>query len=55
MGTINEAVLYDFSNAPAYVEAFMNNWQNLPAILAKQGLKEDDIQWFLQNCGWNNR
>ena len=55
MGTINEAVLYDFSNALAYVEAFMNNWQNLPAILAKQGLKEDDIQWFLQNCGWNNR
>ena len=54
MGTINEAVLYDYTNAAAYVEAFMNNWQNLPAILAKQGLKEDDIQWFLQNCGWNN-
>ena len=54
MGTINEAVLYDHTNAPSHVEAFMKNWQNLPFILAKQGLKEDDIQWFLQHCGWNN-
>ena len=55
MGTINEAVLYDYENAQAHVEAFMKNWDNLPQILEKQRLKEDDIKWFLQHCGWNVR
>ena len=55
MGTINEAVLYDYMNAPVHVEAFMKNWENLPQILEKQDLKETDINWFLQHCGWNVR
>ena len=55
MGTINEAILYDYMNAQAHVEAFMKNWENLPQILEKQGLKETDINWFLQHCGWNVR
>ena len=54
MGTINEAILYSYTDAPACVEAFMNNWKSLPEILKKQGLKEADIQWFLQHCGWKN-
>ena len=54
MGTINEAILYDYMNAPALVDAFMTNYNALPEILKKQGLKEADIQWFLQHCGWKN-
>ena len=54
MGTINEAVLYDYENAQAHVEAFMKNWENLPQILEKQRLKEADIKWFLQHCGWKH-
>ena len=50
-----EAILYDYMNAQAHVEAFMKNWENLPQILEKQGLKETDINWFLQHCGWNVR
>ena len=53
LGTISEAALYDTENASSIVEAFMNNYKNLPEILAKQPrLKEDDINWFLQHCGW---
>ena len=55
MGTINEAILYDHMNAPALVDAFMKNYNALPEILKKQGLKEADIQWFLQHCGWKNK
>ena len=54
MGTINEAVLYSYENAPALVDAFMQNWQKLPEILARQPrMKEADVEWFLQHCGWN--
>ena len=55
MGTINEAILYDHMNAPALVDAFMKNYNALPEILKKQGLKEADIQWLLQHCGWKNK
>ena len=54
MGTINEAILYSPENAEDLAELFLANYQHLPAILDKQpGLKEGDIQWFLENCGWN--
>ena len=54
MGTINEAILYDYMNAPALVEAFMKNWQSLPEILARQPrMEKNDIEWFLGHCGWN--
>ena len=54
MGTINEANLYDYMNAPALVEALMKNWQSLPEILARQPrMEKNDIEWFLGHCGWN--
>ena len=54
MGTINEAILYSCEDAKALTELFMTNYQNLPAILAKQPrLKDEDIKWFLEHCGWN--
>ena len=54
MGTINEAILYDYMNAPALVEAFMKNWESLPEILARQTrMEKNDIEWFLGHCGWN--
>ena len=54
MGTINEAILYDYMNAPALVEAFMKNWQSLPEILARQPrMEKNDIEWFIGHCGWN--
>ena len=54
MGTINQAILYSYMDAPALVEAFMKNWETLPEILSRQPrLKEDDARWFLQHCGWN--
>jgi alpha-glucosidase (family GH31 glycosyl hydrolase) len=54
MGTINEAILYSCEDAKALAELFMTNYQNLPSILAKQPrLKDEDIKWFLEHCGWN--
>ena len=54
MGTINEAILYDYMNASCHAEAFMKNWESLPEILKRQpAVGEDDIKWFLDHCGWN--
>ena len=54
MGTINEAILYSCEDAKALADLFMTNYQNLPSILAKQPrLKDEDIKWFLEHCGWN--
>ena len=54
MGTINEAILYDHMNAPAYVDAFMNNYRKLPEILERQpNMNKEDIGWFLTHSGWN--
>ncbi|MBQ8811865.1 MAG: DUF5110 domain-containing protein [Bacteroidales bacterium] len=54
MGTINEAIMYAPENAAELAEAFMNNYNRLPEILAQQPrIKETDIEWFLQHCGWS--
>ncbi len=54
MGTINEAILYSYTDAEALVEAFMKNWADLPQILERQPRMSDaDREWFLEHCGWN--
>ena len=53
MGTINQAIHYDCENAEELVDMFMSNYNDLPAILAKQQrITQDDVNWFLQHCGY---
>ncbi len=55
LGSINEAALYAPADAKKLAEEFMENYAKLPEILKSQnGIKEADIEWFLENCGWNN-
>jgi len=54
MGTINQAIMYAPEKAAELSEAFMKNYSSLPEILRQQpNMKESDIEWFLNHCGWN--
>jgi len=54
MGTINQAIMYAPEKAAELAEEFMSNYRNLPEILKRQpNMKESDIEWFLNHCGWN--
>ncbi len=54
LGSVNEAALYNPADAKKLAGEFMENYAKLPEILKTQnGIKEADIEWFLENCGWN--
>ncbi len=54
LGSINEAVIYSPEKAKELADKFMENYRKLPEILKTQPrINEADIEWFLQNCGWN--
>ncbi len=53
LGSVNEAALYEPENAKKFAERFMESYSRLPEILKAQPvIKENDIEWFLQHCGW---
>lgn len=52
MGTINEAIMYSPEKAEELSEQFLENYRRLPEILSRQPHLENDIEWFLQHCGW---
>lgn len=53
LGSINEIILYYPDKVIEFAYLFLESYKDLPAILKdKQGLSDDDIQWFLTHCGW---
>lgn len=52
MGSFAEAVSYAPENLPTLAGQFQESYKNLPEVLRTQGLKEADIQWFLQYIDW---
>ena len=52
MGSLSEAVLYAPDRLPALAAAFWKSYRDLPEVLKRQGLNEDNSKWFLQAVGW---
>ena len=52
MGSLNETVLYYPDEMENRVAEFWKSWSELPAVLERQGLKKEDVSWFLRNVGW---
>lgn len=53
MGSINAAVEYYPEKASTLINRFMENYRNLPEVLKKQGISDDNQKWFLQFVGWH--
>ena len=52
MGSLSEAVLYAPSEMPALVAGFWKTYRDLPEVLKRQGLNDDNTKWFLQAVRW---
>ena len=55
MGSLSEAVTYAPSEMPALIADFWKSYNELPAVLERQGIKSDLATWFLQSVCWSKR
>lgn len=55
MGSLSEAVTYAPSEMPALIADFWKSYNELPAVLERQGMKSDLVTWFLQSVCWSKR
>lgn len=55
MGSLNEAVMYAPSEMPALIDGFWKSYHELPSVLERQGLKNEQITWFLQSVCWGEK
>lgn len=55
MGSLSEAVTYAPSEMPALIADFWKSYNELPAVLERQGMKSDLATWFLQSVCWSKR
>ncbi|MCM1151002.1 MAG: glycoside hydrolase family 31 protein [Alistipes sp.] len=53
MGSLSEAVEYAPERIAQSVGDFRKAYADLPAVLKRQGLDEEEIAWFLARTGWN--
>ena len=53
MGSLAEAVTYAPASLPQAVAGFWKSYRELPEVLKRQGLNEDNTRWFLQSVGWS--
>ena len=53
MGSLNEAIIYAPAELPALVTEFWKSYNDLPEVLKRQGLNENNSKWFLQSIRWN--
>ena len=51
MGSLSESVEYDPERIPELVGSFRKAYADLPAVLGRQGLTEEEIAWFLAGIG----
>ncbi len=52
MGSLSEAVIYAPEKMAALVGEFWKSYNDLPGVLKRQGLSEDNAKWFLQAVHW---
>ncbi len=52
MESTGRAINYYPAQFKQYIEAFRNNYAQLPELLKKQRMSEEDIRWFLQSIQW---
>ena len=52
MGVLSEAVSYHPETLPTLVKAFQTSYSDLPAVLRREGLKQEDADWFLKAIHW---
>lgn len=52
MGSIREAVTYSPENMTTLVSDFWNSYNQLPALLKQQEMKDSDINWFLKSINY---
>lgn len=52
MGSLAEAATYAPEEVPTLAARFMERYNNLPEVLKAQGLKDEDIRWFLNRIDW---
>ena len=50
MGSLSEAVTYAPSEMPALIADFWKSYNELPAVLERQGMKSDLATWFFAIC-----
>jgi len=55
MGSLSEAVAYTPAEMPALIANFWESYNDLPSVLKRQGLKNEQAEWFLQSIGWSKR
>ena len=55
MGSLSEAVTYAPSEMSALIADFWKSYNELPAVLERQGMKSDLVTWFLQSVCWSKR
>lgn len=55
MGSLSEAVTYAPSEMPALIADFWESYNELPAVLERQGMKSDLVTWFLQSVCWSKQ
>ena len=51
MGVVGEAVQYAPERIPELVGAFRKAWDDLPGVLERQGLSQEEAAWFLTKIG----
>lgn len=52
MGSLSEAVIYAPEQMPERVDEFWHSYRDLPGVLQRQGLNEDNLKWFLKAVNW---
>lgn len=55
METAGRAVTYHTDTFADRIKQYQTNYANLPELLKKQGLNENDAQWFLQSVRWEKK
>lgn len=55
METTGRAVTYHTDSFADKIRQYQANYANLPELLKKQGLSDNDAQWFLQSVRWEKK
>lgn len=52
MGSLSEAITYAPAEMPALVSEFWKSYNDLPEVLKRQGLNENNAAWYLKSISW---
>ena len=55
MGSLSEAVIYAPEKISSLVSDFWKSYTDLPEVLKRQGLNDENKAWFLQSICWSKQ